>query len=249
MSGRFDALKDAWERSLQVLRAPRVVLGVYGSDEARQIHRSFTAPHPRFRLVPSKRWGVALLELPESLDAYLAGHSRKVVRQKRRLAGKHGFRYAMVSPDDYLDDILAVNRSTPSRQGRPMPDSYTDRSLVSRTFEGRPRIPAILGSDGRLRAYAIVIPIGDAAVVSTILGHADDLEDGLMYLLVSEIVGACIAARVASGHPGWLMYDTFWGAAPGLAYFKARLGFRPCTVSWNWRGEPDARPVERSPWP
>jgi hypothetical protein len=31
------------------------------------------------------------------------------------------------------------------------------------------------------------------------------------------------------------MYDTFWGASTGLAFFKERLGFRPYTVDWAWR--------------
>jgi hypothetical protein len=36
------------------------------------------------------------------------------------------------------------------------------------------------------------------------------------------------------------MYDTFWGASPGLAYFKERAGFRPYTVDWVWRDQPTA---------
>ena len=30
------------------------------------------------------------------------------------------------------------------------------------------------------------------------------------------------------------MYDTFWGAKPGLAYFKRRTGFEAYTVNWVW---------------
>ena len=55
-----------------------------------------------------------------------------------------------------------------------------------------------------------------------------------MYLLVSEVVRACIESRTAPGSPLWLMYDTFWGASRGLAFFKERLGFRPYTVAWHW---------------
>jgi hypothetical protein len=230
----MEGLRERWKRSIAVLRAPRVRIEVYGDDEARAIHRAFTARHPRFRVVPRKRWGVALLRLPDAFDEYVGGHSKKVLRQKRRLAEQHGFRYTVVPPDHYIDDILAINRSAPTRQGRPMPESYTDREQVIRTFQGRTAIHAILDADGRLRAYAIVPVIGDAFVFSTILGHADDLEHGTMYLLVSEVIRTFIHVRRATGSPTWAMYDTFWGASKGLAYFKERLGFRPYTVDWVW---------------
>jgi hypothetical protein len=53
-----------------------------------------------------------------------------------------------------------------------------------------------------------------------------------MYLLVSEVIREHIERRGPDGLPIWAMYDTFWGAAPGLAYFKRRFGFAPYTVTW-----------------
>jgi hypothetical protein len=71
-------------------------------------------------------------------------------------------------------------------------------------------------------------------IFETLLGYADALEAGVMYLLMSEVIGTTIAERDATGSPEWAMYDTFWGAAPGLAYFKERVGFKPYTVDWAW---------------
>jgi hypothetical protein len=87
------------------------------------------------------------------------------------------------------------------------------------------------------------MPTGDSVVISMILGHADALEHGVMYLLVSEVVRATMDTRRPDGSPHWLMYDTFWGAAPGLAYFKQRLGFEPYTVAWSWLDRPQASSV------
>jgi hypothetical protein len=143
-----------------------------------------------------------------------------------------GFRYALVAPQDHLDEILEVNRSAPMRQGRPMAATYIDREQMIKTFEGRTTLHAILDSRGRVRAYALVAVIGDAFVFWKILGHADDLGHGTMYLLVSEVIRGYIDLRRATGSPNWAMYDTFWGASRGLAYFKERAGFRPYTVRW-----------------
>lgn len=234
MGDRANHLRERWQRTLNVLRAPRVRIEVYGSDEARAIHRAYTSRHPRFRITASKRWGVALLRLPDTFDEYLAGSSKGYLRRHRRRAERAGFRYAAVSPRDHLDEILEINRSTPMRQGRAMAGHYTDRAQVAKRFEGRPSIHGILDPGGRLRAYALVPDIGDASTFSIVIGHADDLEEGVMYLLVSEVICACIDVRRAIGSPTWIMYDTFWGASKGLSSFKEHCGFRPYTVDWVW---------------
>jgi hypothetical protein len=206
---------------------------MFGGDEARAAHRAFTARHPRFRVTSAKRWGAALLSLADSFDVYLASTST-LVRRRRTAALKAGYRYALVRPLEHIDDILEVNRSAPTRQGRTMDRVYTDRDEMLRTFADGRSIDAVLDAAGRLRAYADVPDLGDAFVFSFIIGHADDMDHGIMYLLATEAVGRCIARRRPDGTPGWLMYDTFWGASEGLVFFKERLGFRPYTVDWRW---------------
>lgn len=222
------------ELARTILGAPRVRIEMTGDDHARRIHRAFTARHPRLRLTSAKRWGVALLPLPATFDDYLAGGSRKVLRQKRRLALGHGFRYAEVDSLERLDQVMDIHRSSPVRQGRSLPDYYFDRDEVAATLAHRPRLHGILDADDRLSAYAWAPLTGEAIVFETLLGHAADLEVGTMYLLMSEVIRVAIEHRDATGTPSWAMYDTYWGASPGLAYFKARLGFRPYTVDWVW---------------
>jgi hypothetical protein len=234
MSEWADRLRERRERASGVLHAPRVRIEVFGGESAHAVYRAFTARHPRFLVTAAKRWGVALAPLPDAFEDFVGGGSRKVLRQKRRLAEKAGFHYALVSPQERLDEIMEINRSAPERQGRPMEDGYLDREAVVRAFEGRGNVHGILDADGRLRAYALVLDIGDAIVFSMLLGHADDVEQGTMYLLVSEAIRASIEGRRPDGTPHWAMYDTFWGATKGLAYFKERVGFRQYTVDWVW---------------
>ena len=231
---RIDRLRATWARSSTVIRAPRVRIEVYGDAHARRIYRAFMVRHRLFKFTRAKRWGVALIRLPETQDAYLAGSSRELVRRKRRAAARGGYRYAVVAAADHLDEILAINLSSPTRQGRGLPAYYLDREHVQATFADRPDVHGILNAVGELRAYAWVPRAGDFILFETLLGHADDLDAGIMYLLISEVIGSAIEGRDAGGSPAWAMYDTFWGAASGLAYFKERLGFQPYTVDWVW---------------
>lgn len=233
------ALRIRLDRTLAMIRAPRVRIVLSGGADAARIHAAFTAPHPRFRLTQAKRWGVALVRLPADFDTYLAGGSRELVRRKRRAAEKRGFRYAVVPSLEHFDEIMEIHRSAPERQGRALPWYYLDEDEARRILSARPEVHGILDADGRLRAYAWAPSVGDVVLIETLLGHADDLEAGTMYLLISEVIRAAIDSRRRDGFPGWVMYDTFWGAGPGLASFKARLGFEQYTVDWEWRASPE----------
>lgn len=236
---RLQVLRERWQRTVTVLRAPRVRIETYGDETARATFLAFTARHPRFKVTQTKRWGVALLPLAATYDAYLATISRQA-RRNRLKALEAGYRHVMVSPLDHVDEILDINRSTPARQGRPMAALYLEREQVVSAFRGRPLVHGILDSDDRLTAYGDLIDIGGAYTFRYLIGHAADLRAGIMYLLMAEIVRGCIERRRPDGSPEWLMADTFWGASPGLAYYKDRTGFRPFTVRWSWVDRPAA---------
>lgn len=231
--GRVERLRERWQRTMMVLRAPRVRIEMYGDDEVRAIHRAFTARHRRFKFTSAKRWGVALMNLPESNEQFRAATSQHT-RRKCTRASKAGFRYTVVAPIEHIDEILEINRSAPLRQGRPMDAVYTERDQVLAEIGSRPTLHGIVDGDGRLRAYADVPDVGDALVFSYVIGHADHLAAGIMYLLVCEVIRHGIERRHADGSPKWVMYDTFWGGSSGLAWFKERIGFRPYTVDWVW---------------
>jgi len=200
----------------------------------RDVYCAYTGRHPRFKVVARKEWGVAMLALPESMDAYLAGRARQHLRRKRRRARSLGFEFRPFDSLDWADDIMNIHTSAPVRQGIPMQPSYTDRANVDRFCERYRTLHGVFSSDGRLRAYTYAPVLGEVGSFHRLLGHADDLRHGIMYLLVSEVIGTYIASKVADGQPSWAMYDTFWGSQPGLAEFKRRLGFAPYRVDWQW---------------
>ncbi len=94
---------------------------------------------------------------------------------------------------------------------------------------------------GTLVAYALLEDLGSVISVSRILGHADHLRAGVMYLLMHDVLG-----RFQRTEPPflpdheWLMYDTWFGARSGIQAFKANIGFVPYWVTWRWRAD---RPV------
>jgi hypothetical protein len=227
------SLGDRAALARDVALAPRVTIDLWGGAFAREAYEGLVAPHPRFRVVGRKTWGVALLPVD---PGYLRGGQRQTVRRQRNRALRAGHRYERFHAPDRIGEILAVNRSAPVRQAHAMRRSYTDERAVHAHAERFPDLHGVFGPDGRLAAYAFVPVIGDAALLNRVLGDAGRLDEGVMYLLVAEVVAA-LAAGGAGRPPSWLMYDMFWGAAPGLAEFKRRLGFRPHRVRWRWSGD------------
>ena len=56
-----------------------------------------------------------------------------------------------------------------------------------------------------------------------------------MHLLVTDIVSLLLMELQAGDGPEFLMYDTFFGAQPGLRQFKTMLGFAPYRARYSLR--------------
>ena len=208
---------------------PRVRVVVSRGDPAEeQMLHDFRRRHPRYRVVGRKSVGAALLDLGDvpDTDAYLAG-LRKTRRCARR-AEKRGYTVGLFDPGARRDDLLAIHASVPERQGRPIDEHLLEAEHL---YETAPNLEYVgVFHDATLVAYCGVEYAGDVAAVARIMGHGDHLRDGVMFLLVTGVVG-----RVKEGHPAtrWLFYDTFFGAGPGLREFKEHLGLRPHLVRWT----------------
>lgn len=227
MTSRARRLRYRWAVTREVAQAPRVDLRISRGRQARYRHRQLTAPHPTLRIVSNGGFGAALLPLPDSMDAYLSGESRKLLRRKRRRASAAGYRFAEFSAPDHVGDILAIHHSMPVRQGQPMLDAYVDEESVAKYAANAKTLHGVLDGDGAVRAYANLEVLGELAMFGRLIGHADDLEEGIVYLLASEAIGDLIAAKRDGGLPRWVMGGSLWGNSEGLAYFKRRVGFRP----------------------
>ncbi len=175
--------------------------------------------------MPKLAWAAIDLDKYASIDDFITRcrkiHKAHAVRKamKALTAGYYGKFFDFRS---YTPDIVAINRSAPTRQGRPMTPHYT-RTVEN--YGGYPkridpeRVPDQAASwvrlfgafrktvghrqgdvvcDEQLVAYISLRRHGNFAMYSTILGHADHLADGIMYKMHLDLVAAILAARDCS---------------------------------------------------
>jgi len=223
-------------RFVELYQLPRVTIEMSGDDGCLLLYRHFTRRHPRYRVIRNKAWGVALLSLPDTYEAYIAGGARRHMRGHVSRATRGGYTFGPLDPLASLDEIMDINRSAETRQGRPMHPDYLDGEAVATYLRGAGEVYGVRDSDGRLRAYADLRQCGAIACMSRLLGHAEHLAQGVMYLLLAGIIRSLIERRSATGQPTWFMYDTFPGASVGLAQFKRAIGCEPHRVTWRWSG-------------
>jgi len=218
----------------EILSLPEVKIRMSGDEIGKRSYDYFTKPHPKYKLIQNKRWGVGLLWLPVHFDEYLEGKQKELLRRKRRRAMSLGYKFASIDPIVHVDQILAINTSMQVRQGSSLPAGYLSMESIKEAFKNARIFYGVTDAHGVLKAYAHTPIYGEMFIFSTLLGHGDDLDKGIMYLLVSEVIREMIE-RKRSGHlPLWAVYDTFFGARDGLRYFKDRLGFKPYKVNWVW---------------
>jgi hypothetical protein len=85
----------------------------------------------------------------------------------------------------------------------------------------------VLNPLGKLMAYGDLGFYGNFAAFNRIIGVRNN--DGIMHLLLMEI----ICKMIEIGNLQYLMYDTYFGASPGLRNFKKMLGFQPYRAKYS----------------
>ena len=225
-------IKQVIQTVKAMLALEKKTITMRGQTSTKYLYKYFTRPHPRYKVIPNKAFGVALIELPSHFEKFLDGSSMRDMRNKRNRALRDGYEFRGIQSLDYQDDILEVNRSAEVRQGHEMPHDYMDSKVVLAYLRENPEFYAVFDRDGHLRAYMHVMLFGEICVICRILGHMEFVKDGIMYLMISELVKKLVGANP---EVKYLMYDTVFGAAPGLRYFKDRSGFVPFRVKWIWQ--------------
>ena len=186
-----------------------------------QTHRNFTKPHPRYKVFKSKSLGVALINLrkfqtpAEYLDSVKQkGHAGP----QSRKALARGYQMHAINRNELIDEIHKINISSEERQGRKMDEAYLTKQLH---YEDRDhyRYYGVFNASGTLVAYCNIAIFGSFAATDQLLGLKNN--DGAMYLLLMEIICQLIDERTVE----YFMYDTLFGAQPGLSDFKRRVGF------------------------
>ena len=210
---------------MQLLRMPvaRLVFDARLGANVHATYRYYTKRHPKYKIIQHKSWGAALIDLHAcgSREGYLErikGKNQGAHHAKRARA--RGYVLREIDRNAHVDAIHAINTSLDQRQGRSMDQHYLRKQLH---FESAPncRCYGVLNAEGKLMAYATVGHYGNFSALAQLMGYRNN--DGIMHLLVSDIA----LRLIDEGAVRYLMYDTYFGALPGLQQFKNMLGFTP----------------------
>lgn len=199
----------------------------------RDFYRQALARHPKFPLMGSFTFGVALMVLPGGFDAYLAALEPSA-RRNRKKALRKGYEVRPLAFNDHLEEIAAIRASTPVRQGRPVPPEYLSGRVrpVSNPPSRSPQhdYPYYgVFKDGRLVAYAGCLRAHQLLAVEHVLGHAEFQGDAVVPLLFTEMARLALEGEAP---PRFYTYGTYFGAGAGMRRFKRKLGFAPHRVRW-----------------
>lgn len=228
-------IKTMWRKAHRLVDGERVQIFMWGDATIRGIFKEWTAPHPRVPLIGKKEIGAALISLPAVADSFMIGAAYADARRKARRAEKAGFVVRSCKASDHKDAILAINRSALVRQGRSIWEDLLAEQEVHAYCEQPLNCHGVFDAAGHLRGYVQWANAGEAVVFCRLMGHADHLKSGMMFLLVAEIVRHAIGESRRPGGPRWLQYSMYWDGTDGMRRFKREMGFRPYRVTWRWR--------------
>lgn len=174
--------------------------------------------------------------LPATAGDYEAACSG-VARYNARAAARRGHRHAVIDRADWAEDLHAIRSSAPERQGRPMPLAYmqpqaygSDAWPDEHCARHLTIVHGVISDQDRLVAYAQIVQCGPVARFNTILGHAEYLDEQVVWLLVMELVKWHIS-ECGAGYALYYTHDS--GDGDGLRYFKERFRFAPARIDWR----------------
>ena len=174
---------------------------------------------------------MSVMAIPVSLEAWRDDH--RTARKRADRAARRGYTFHHVDRHLHADEVFSINTSKTRRQGRPMSNGY----MQPVSFSPLPVYPCdrhavrtygVNDPYGTLVAYLWLYRAGDLALVSSILGHADHLENEVMYLLWQGMV----AAEAFVDSDGFVVYNRHDSGTDGLRFYKERVGLHETEVAW-----------------
>lgn len=207
---------------------------VESKDMFLKTYENFTKRH-RLYLFKNKTLGVALIDLKsyKNYSVYYekvngknspAYYSRKALKRK--------YIFTEIDRNNYSEDIFLINTSSTIRQGVKMAKEYQEKCEIYKS-DPHYRYFGVINQEKKLVAYCNIGFYGEFILISQLLGHKDFLNDGIMYLMILELLKLVFEEYANKGYK-FVMYDTFWGAKEGLRLFKKKLRFKPFRVKWLW---------------
>lgn len=181
------------------------------------------------QLDPKYSRGASLMPLDGTVEEWRAEHRTARKRAGRSLS--RGYWACIIDRTLAVSDIHAINTSMPERQGRPMSAGYQEMP----SYSSNPMVCpyhhvytyGVFAEDGPLVAYLWLYRCGELALVSSILGHADHLENEVMYLLFASM----LRGQYRLG--GTVFYNLHNSGTDGLRFYKERVGLQPGNVAWR----------------
>ncbi len=133
----------------------------------------------------------------------------------------------------YVDDIYEINTSSPRRQGKRMEDRFWIRE-THYDDEAKSEYYGIVNNSQKLIAYIYLKYLCEAVFICRSLGHANYLDDGIMYQLIVRSIEKIFDRRSQTQKQiKYIVYDSFLTNSKGLSLFKKRFKFEPKTVVWE----------------
>jgi hypothetical protein len=201
----------------------------FNPPHVERIYKHFTKRHPKYKIIQNKSLGAALVNLSKygSRDDYLASvKGRNSAEHHARRAKAKGYRIVEIDRNRFIDEIHAVNTSVEIRQGQAMDAAYLQKQTYYNAEKNFKYYGAI-SATGQLMAYSELGFYGNFASFNRVIGVRNN--DGIMHLMVTEI----ICGLIEGGTCTYLMYDTYFGASPGMQSFKKMLGFDPYRAKYS----------------
>jgi hypothetical protein len=228
----LNKLSQVFDQIAAIARLPVAPLQfrlVLNPENVEKIYKYYTKPHPRYKIFQHKAMGAALVDLTRfrDRDEYMQNvKGRNAAGGHAKKARGKGYTVVEIDRNDFVDDIDEINNSVETRQGRPMDLAYREKK-ISYPSEVNYKYYGVLNAAGKLVAYGELGFYGNFASFTRVIGVRNN--DGIMHLMVAEIICQLIEA----GNYQYLMYDTYFGASPGLKTFKNMLGFQPYRAKYS----------------
>lgn len=200
-------------------------------NEGAKLFALFNKRHPKMPLVRKKAVGVALVNTSdfENEEAYLKSvNGKNSAAYFTRKAVRSGYEFKQFDANDYIDAIHDIHWSSEQRQGKRLSANY-EQKITSYPTNYNHVYFGVFQED-KLVAYCWCVVSGELQLMSRIMGHSQHLNAGIMYMLVTRLIGEVIQS---SKQVKYVMYDTMFGASDGIKMFKKRCGFSPFRVKWT----------------